>query len=718
MKKFLLISCFLPALLSHAAIDTTEVNSSIKEVTVFFSGAEVKRQASMNLPKGKHLLLFDRLPEVINPQSIQVDGLSKATILSVKHDVKNNNSILKSDKVKAIQDSVHKLQIEVKRIKGKIDVLQTEEEILLQNSNFAGKEKGVEIEELKSAATYYRQRLNSIRNEMIDLSLKINEISDKINKEYKNLNRILAKEKQTYSQVMVAVEVYESTKEMLQLSYYVPTAGWTPSYDFRVKDVNEPLTIIYNANVYQTSGEDWDKVDITLSSNDPSLSGHKPELARWILGERPTLLNEPKLTPFGKELNYNGVGSIKGAIIEQNTKEPIPFANITLFKGNVQILGTTTDFDGNYTLKPVDPGYYDLKVSYIGYQTKVITGLYVKSNNIMVQNVRLLENSDLKIYEEAESITSQELNREEIERMAVRSATDIAIVAGNGVISRDNGSNTYNVRGSRSGDNVTFIDGIKVIGNTSLPKSAINEITVNENDFHTNNYNAASSYRYTSTKQDKVHKDIISNSVNENTLSLEYEIKIPYSIPSDGKDYHLKIKETKAKVDYEYFIVPRVDKDAFLVAHLTDWESLNLLSGNSSLYYQGKYTGASFINANQAEDTLQISLGRDQNIFVSRERNKKVNDKQFYSNDIKETIAWDIVVKNNKDYPVKITLEDQYPVSNRKSIDVDLLDSDQAKVEEKSGFLTWSFELPKGEKKEINFSYEAKYPRSMNVQFY
>jgi hypothetical protein len=76
------------------------------------------------------------------------------------------------------------------------------------------------------------------------------------------------------------------------------------------------------------------------------------------------------------------------------------------------------------------------------------------------------------------------------------------------------------------------------------------------------------------------------------------------------------------------------------------------------------------------------------------------------------------VVKNNKDYPVKITLEDQYPVSNRKSIDVDLLDSDQAKVEEKSGFLTWSFELPKGEKKEINFSYEAKYPRSMNVQFY
>lgn len=376
------------------------------------------------------------------------------------------------------------------------------------------------------------------------------------------------------------------------------------------------------------------------------------------------MLNEPEITPPTLLTSPSGVSEIRGTITSSETNEPIPFANVSLFKGDEQIIGTTTDFDGAYTLKPVDAGNYSLQVSYVGYQTKKVTGVGVSEGRITIQNVAIQQGVSLQEVEVIEYTKPLF----ELDNMSSETTT----------YKRRSESQAANVRGGRNNTNVTYIDGMKV------PKS----------------------------------QNLIDNTINENTLSLEYEIKIPYSIPSDGKDYHLKIKETKAEVDYEYFIVPRVDKDAFLVAHLTDWESLNLLSGKSSLYYQGKYTGESYINSNQAEDTLQISLGRDQNIFVSRERNKEVNDKQFYSNNIKETIGWDILVKNNKDYPVKITVEDQYPVSNRKSIDVDLLDSDEAKVEEKSGFLTWSFELPKGEKKEINFSYEAKYPRSMNVQFY
>lgn len=664
MKKLLVVISFLHSLNISADIDTTKVYSSIKDVTVFFSGAEVIREATISLSKGKHLLVFDRLPEVINKQSIQVEGLSSATILSVKHDVKNNSSILKSEKIKLIQDQIHELQIDVKRIKGRMGVLQTEEDILLQNSNFSGKEKGVEIEELKSAAKYYRERLNSIRNEMIDLGLRVNEIKEEIDSQYKKINQLLAKEKQTYSQILVAIEVNDPVKEILQLSYYVPTAGWTPTYDFRVKDVNEPLSIIYNANVYQTSGENWEKVNITLSSNDPSLSGHKPELAKWILGEHPTLLNEPKVSPQTQLISPGGVSEIRGVVRSSETKEAVPFANVSLFKDDEQFIGTTTNFDGAYTLKPINAGSYSLEVSYVGYQTKRIKGVNVSDGNITVQNVEIQEGVSLQ---EVEVI---EYNKPLFDLGNTSSETT--------TYQRRETSQVVNMRGGRSNSNVSFIDGVKNL------KS----------------------------------KNLIDNSMNENTLSLEYEIKIPYSIPSDGKDYHLKIKETKTEVNYEYFILPRVDKDAFLVAHLTDWESLNLLSGKSSLYYQGKYTGESYIDVNQAEDTLQISLGREKNIFVSRDRNKKINDKQFYSNDIKETVAWDIVIKNNKNYSVNITVEDQFPVSNRKSIDVDLINSDQANVDEKNGFLKWSFELPKGEKKEINFSYEAKYPRNMNVKFY
>lgn len=183
-----------------------------------------------------------------------------------------------------------------------------------------------------------------------------------------------------------------------------------------------------------------------------------------------------------------GQGSIKGLISNGENGEPIPFANVTLMNGSDQVLGTTTDFDGKYTLKPIPPGSYDLQVSYVGFQTKRIAGITVSSDKITKQNVKLTQGVELKTVEvieykkpliELDKTTSEETKtREEIERMAVRSAIDVAKTAGNGVVSRDNGSNTLNMRGGRGSNNVTFIDGIKVIGSTSLPKSAIEEVTV------------------------------------------------------------------------------------------------------------------------------------------------------------------------------------------------------------------------------------------------
>ncbi len=183
-----------------------------------------------------------------------------------------------------------------------------------------------------------------------------------------------------------------------------------------------------------------------------------------------------------------GQGTIKGKILDDETGEPVPFANVTLMNGSDQILGTTTDFDGEYTLKPIPPGSYDLQVSYVGYQTKRIAGITVSSDKITKQNVNMSQGIALKEVEvieykkpliETDKTTVEETKtREEIQRMAVRSAADIAKTAGNGVFSRDDGSGGLNVRGARSGNNVTFIDGIKVIGSTSLPKSAIEEVTV------------------------------------------------------------------------------------------------------------------------------------------------------------------------------------------------------------------------------------------------
>ena len=73
---------------------------------------------------------------------------------------------------------------------------------------------------------------------------------------------------------------------------------------------------------------------------------------------------------------------------------------------------------------------------------------------------------------------------------------------------------------------------------------------------------------------------------------------------------------------------------------------------------------------------------------------------------------WKITVKNNKTESVKVTVEDQFPVSTVDDIKVVLVDNGGAEVDEKEGKLTWKLNLKPGEKKELKFSYSVKSKRS------
>ena len=183
-----------------------------------------------------------------------------------------------------------------------------------------------------------------------------------------------------------------------------------------------------------------------------------------------------------------GQGTIKGTITDGESGEPVPFANVVAYSGSNQVLGTTTDFDGKFTLKPLDPGNYDIQVSSVGFQTKRITDVAVSSDRITRQNFKITQGVKLKEVEIIEykkplieidkTTTETTMNRDDINKMAVRTVNNISKTTGNGVFSRDDGSNTLNVRGQRGNSNVTFIDGVKVIGSTNLPQSAIEEVTV------------------------------------------------------------------------------------------------------------------------------------------------------------------------------------------------------------------------------------------------
>ena len=112
--------------------------------------------------------------------------------------------------------------------------------------------------------------------------------------------------------------------------------------------------------------------------------------------------------------------------------------------------------------------------------------------------------------------------------------------------------------------------------------------------------------------------------MSENMVAVEFELKIPYTIKSDNKEHLMAITTNKVKATFEYFAIPKKEREAFLMAKLTDWEDLNLLPGIANIYYDGTYIGQTRISPTTMTDTLELALGRDRRIIVSQKKTKNI----------------------------------------------------------------------------------------------
>lgn len=179
-----------------------------------------------------------------------------------------------------------------------------------------------------------------------------------------------------------------------------------------------------------------------------------------------------------------GSGTLKGTLTDSETGEPLPFVNIVLQKGDRQVTGSATDFDGKYTIKPIPPGVYDVLISYVGYNAKKIEGVQINNDKISFVDIELDAGIRLDEFEVVEytvplidkdgGSSGGTVTREDITRMPGRNANSIAATVG-GVQQNGNGTS---IRGAREGNTFYYIDGIKIRGNTNLPKAAIEEVQV------------------------------------------------------------------------------------------------------------------------------------------------------------------------------------------------------------------------------------------------
>ncbi|MCC9062262.1 DUF4139 domain-containing protein [Flavobacterium piscisymbiosum] len=203
--------------------------------------------------------------------------------------------------------------------------------------------------------------------------------------------------------------------------------------------------------------------------------------------------------------------------------------------------------------------------------------------------------------------------------------------------------------------------------------------------------------------------------VEENQLNVSFDIDIPYDILSNGKVHSVSLKEIKLPASYKYYAAPRVENEAFLLAEIADYSKYNLLRGEANIIFEGMYVGKTFIEPNQTSDTLNLSMGRDKKVSIKREKVADKSGTKFLSAKKEQTFTFDITVRNNKKEAVELLLKDQYPLSTNKEIEVELLQSDGAKVNTETGILTWQLQLKPNENKKFRISYKVRYPKDQNL---
>ena len=547
LRITLLSLSFMIFLTSYSQHREQDVNTDIKNVTVFLSGAEIHRTGKVTLNSGVTELKLKELSPSINGSSVQAKlGNNNVTIISVNHKMDYLTEATYTPRIIEIKDSLEDMSLKLKIRESRERVYREEKSMLISNKSIRGEQNGVDVEELEYMADFYRNRLTDIENKLLDIENSKKDINLTINNLRRQLNVLNAKKTRNTSEISIKVSCNSRITTEMNISYVVNNAGWVPKYDVRSENTTDPVNLTYKGDVYQNTGIEWESVNITLSTGNPTVNNSQPNLTPWYL----------YYYSNQRKKSYKAKGLAKQDIQQQNA---------------------------------YNDDYFEES-----------------------------EGAEVLLY-------------------------DMAVVS---------------------------------------------EESRSSSDFTT---------------------------VTESTVNTEFEIDLPYSITSDGQANTVEIIKHDLPVEYKYYAVPKLDNDAFLLARVSGWGEYNLLPGDVNVYFEGTSVGTSYLNTETTEDTLDISMGRDNSIIIKRDKVKDFCKTTSFGANKKSLRGYEISVRNNKSNAIQLHLVDQIPLSRTKEIEVILDESNGAEHNEDTGELKWEMDIPSGETKKVIYKYSVKYPKNKSI---
>lgn len=658
-----------------------ELKTTISDVTVFQSGAQVKRSGSVKIPAGESEIKISDATSLLKKESIQVKGEGSFTILSVNHQLKLNDVDNEKAKWEELDQKQKSLMQQMEELSVKIQVLNSQETSILNLKDITTATKGVTVEQISKAQELIRLKLTEIKTEKLKNSRLILDLFDEHKIVSQHLVALKTPKQQVRYEIVIKVFAKTEVNGNFTVSYIVPNARWYPTYDLRVKNVAEPMIIEYKANVSQESGEDWNNIKLKLSTGDPSQSSQKPKVEPWWL-----YLNQNYIQPRKENNFYRYTDArftyVTGTIINEATGAAIPWCNVMVNGTNI---GTTADANGTFSLV-LPENATQLYIYSIGYASQVVS-ISEKNLTVKLEKQNMAVNELVKTDYEKELLTVQSpIFKTDYDGdlltldVPVEPMYELNITDANGAVA-------YGAAGNYSYNYNSVSNAERSYSSSKLEKEEM---------------------LFSSKKQ--IAKDVVATKTL-NIVSTEFAIEEKYTIPSDPKSITVTIQSIQTDAKYQYYCAPRLDKDVFITAQLINWEQYNLLEGQANVFFEGTFIGNTFFDTRYLVDTLEISLGRDKGIKVERKKSKDYNKRQVVGNDNISYRDWDITVRNAKQQAIDIIIEDQFPVSSDSKIVITQEEKSGGQLNDVTGIITWPFKLEPSGTKNLLLKYKVKYPK-------
>ncbi|MFN3556994.1 MAG: DUF4139 domain-containing protein [Bacteroidales bacterium] len=199
-------------------------------------------------------------------------------------------------------------------------------------------------------------------------------------------------------------------------------------------------------------------------------------------------------------------------------------------------------------------------------------------------------------------------------------------------------------------------------------------------------------------------------SATESQLTTEYAVNVPFTISSGQQPRMVEVERNQLQAHYRWFAAPRIDREVFLLARVTGWESLIPLPGEANLFFEGSFVGKSFIDPASVADTLELSMGVDKGVVIERNRLTDFSRKSILGRRTTETVAWEIVVRNNRNRRILLEIKDQIPVATHADMQITLEEQSGARFDSSNGMLYWNIDLGPNEIQRKIFRYSVRYP--------